>query len=270
VAQPPSAVISEDHSRGRLRHMPLFTHPCYYPNMETSPELDAFETLSRNRRAVRNFLPDPVPLELLDRLLDVARWAPSGYNLQPTHFVVVTDPQIRAQLRPACLNQRQVTDAPVIIVLAGDGNVMQNNFESCLAADRNLGAINEDYEKVLRSIVPLAFERGPMGLGWLWKSTLMPVAKLFRPIPDLPAVNQRFWATKQVMLVAMNLMLAASAAGLATLPMEGFDESRVKRVLKIPRTQVVPVIIAMGYPTPGQTLAKSRLPLEKFVHRDKW
>jgi nitroreductase len=238
--------------------------------METCLELEAFESLSRNRRAIRNFRPDPVPEDLLSRLLEIARWAPSGYNLQPTHFVVVTDEKIRARLRPACMNQRQITDAPVVVVLAGDGNVMQNNFESTLAADRTAGAVSAEYEKLLRSVVPLAFGRGPIGFGWLWKSTLIPMARIVRPIPGLPAVNRRFWATKQVMLVAMNLMLAASAAGLATLPMEGFDESRVRKVLKIPRSQVVPVIVAMGYPAPGPALIKSRLPLEKLVHRETW
>ncbi len=238
--------------------------------METSSDLEAFEQLSRNRRAVRNFRPDPVPEDLLNRLIDIARWAPSGYNLQPTHFVIVTDPKVRARLRPACMNQRQVTDAPVVLVLAGDGDVVRNNFDAALAADRTAGAVSAEYETLLRSVVPLAFSQGPLGLGWLWKSTLIPVARIFRPIPSLPAVNKRFWATKQVMLVAMNLMLAASAAGLATLPMEGFDESRVRRVLRIPRSQVVPVVIAMGYPLPGPALAKSRLPLDRLVHRETW
>ena len=63
-------------------------------------------------------------------------------------------------------------------------------------------------------------------------------------------MHKRFWLAKQVMLCAMNLMLAAEAAGLSTLPMEGFDEGRVRKVLGIPRTQVVPVIVAVGYALP--------------------
>jgi nitroreductase len=238
--------------------------------MTTIDALTDFERLAMSRRAVRNFLPDAVPDDLLKRLLETARWAPSGYNLQPTHFVVVTDPDIRARLRPACMNQRQVTDAPVVVALTGDAKVVRNNLEEFLAADRNAGAMNAEYEKLLRRVIPLAFGRGPMGLGWLWKSTLIPIVRVFKPIPGLPAVNPRFWAAKQVMLAAMNLMLAASAAGLASLPMEGFDESRVKRVLKIPRSHVVPVIVTMGYPVPGPAPVKSRLPLEKFVHRETW
>ena len=58
-------------------------------------DLESFETLVRSRRATRRFKRDPIPDGLLARVLDTARWAPSGYNLQPTHFVVVTDPALK-------------------------------------------------------------------------------------------------------------------------------------------------------------------------------
>lgn len=60
-----------------------------------------------------------------------------------------------------------------------------------------------------------------------------------------------FWATKQVMLSAMNFMLAAHAAGPATVPMEGFDEGRVGRLAYIPGHHVVPLIVPVGYAMPG-------------------
>lgn len=231
--------------------------------------LDDFERLARTRRATRHFRPDPLPPELLDRIVDAARWAPSGYNLQPTHFIVVTDPAVRRKLCPACMGQKQVNEAPAVVVLAGDKRAMHRNFDAVIEHDRNAGAIDERYEKVLRSIVPLAFSRGPMGVGWLWKATLLPVVRFFRPVPSLPAVHSRFWITKQVMLAAMNLMLAASAAGVASLPMEGFDEGRVRRVLRIPRSFVVPVVIALGY-SADEAGVKTRLPLERMIHRDGW
>ena len=71
------------------------------------------------------------------------------------------------------------------------------------------------------------------------------------------------------MLSAMTLMLAASAAGLATLPMEGFDERRVRRILGIPRSQIVPVVIAIGHAV-EKDLKRTRLPVERFVHRNVW
>jgi nitroreductase len=230
--------------------------------------LDEFELLAKSRRAIRNFKPDLVPTELLERLIEIARWAPSGYNLQPTHFVLVTDPAIKAALVPACMKQRQVAEAPAVIVITGDRRVMKNNFADVIATEKLAGCIDEKYEQVLRKFVPLAFGQGPAGLGWLAK-TAAPVLGVFAPMPSLPAVFQRYWLTKQTMLSAMMLMLAASAAGLATLPMEGFDERRVRRVLGIPRSQIVPVVIVIGYAV-EKDLKRTRLPVERFVHRNAW
>jgi nitroreductase len=228
-----------------------------------------FEALARSRRSVRNFRPDAVPADLLERLIDIARWSPSGYNLQPTHFVLVTDPAIKLKLVPACLKQRQVADAAAVVVITGDRRVMQNNFEDMMAMEKSLGSIDDRYERLLRKVIPLVFGQGPMGLGWLAKAAAAPLLGLFTPTPSIPAVFKRYWLTKQTMLCAMTLMLAASSAGLATLPMEGFDERRVRKILRIPRSQIVPVVIAIGYAA-DKDLKKSRLPLARVIHREGW
>lgn len=231
--------------------------------------LEEFERLVRSRRATRHFKPDPIPDDLLTRVLDAARWAPSGYNLQPTHFVVVTDAALRERLFPACMSQRQVREAPAVIVLTGDKRVADHHFTDVTRSDLEAGCVSDEYAALLRRVVPLAFGQGPAGLGWLWKAALLPGARLVRPIPSMPAVHKRFWVTKQVMLSAMVLMLAAGAAGLATVPMEGFDEGRVRRVLRIPRWHVIPVVIPIGYAADA-TLKKTRLPLDRILHRDGW
>src|SRR3990170_5329193 len=88
-----------------------------------------FDAMVRQRRAIRHFREDPVPDELIRRLLDCTRWAPSGYNLQPTHFVVVRDEAIKQRLYTVCMNQRQLLEAPVVVVFTGDRWVQENNFE---------------------------------------------------------------------------------------------------------------------------------------------
>ena len=51
--------------------------------------MDLYEAI-KGRRSVRRYKPDPVPRETLDRVLEMAIWAPSGMNRQNWHFVVVT------------------------------------------------------------------------------------------------------------------------------------------------------------------------------------
>src|SRR5439155_21103345 len=101
--------------------------------------LDDFESLVRRRRSVRNFKPDAILAPLLDRLIETARWAPSGYNLQPTHFVVVTDASMKARLRVACMDQRQEEEAPEVIVFVGDRRGVDHQFEEILAQERAAG-----------------------------------------------------------------------------------------------------------------------------------
>jgi nitroreductase len=231
--------------------------------------LDTFELLVKARRATRHFKSDPIPDGLLERLLEIAHWAPSGYNLQPTHFVVVTQPELKQELRRACMNQVQVTEAPATVVFTGDRRVLENHFEKVLQQELAAGSISAQYEQVLRKYVPLAFEQGPLGMSWLWKAVAPPFRRFSKPTPSLPAVQKRFWLSKQVMLSSMVFMLAATAAGLATAPMEGFDEVHVRRCLNIPRSHLVPLVIPVGYAVEG-ALVSTRLPVQELIHWNGW
>lgn len=55
----------------------------------------------RTRRTVRHFSTEPVPIELIDTAIAAAATAPSGANQQPWRFVVVSDPQIKREIRAA-------------------------------------------------------------------------------------------------------------------------------------------------------------------------
>lgn len=57
-----------------------------------------FFPLAHSQRAHRFLRPDPVPDELVERILDVATKAPSAQNAQPWEFVVVRDPEVRGQI----------------------------------------------------------------------------------------------------------------------------------------------------------------------------
>lgn len=60
-----------------------------------------YETLLeiiKNTRSIRRFKPDPIPDEYIDKILEAARWAPSGFNQQPWEFVVVRDAGLRKKI----------------------------------------------------------------------------------------------------------------------------------------------------------------------------
>lgn len=51
--------------------------------------------LVRNRRSTRQFKPDPLPKECINKIIEAARWAPSGYNMQPWEFIVIEEREIK-------------------------------------------------------------------------------------------------------------------------------------------------------------------------------
>lgn len=81
--------------------------------------MDLFDAI-RDRRSIRSFKPDPVPDELLEKVLDAGRWAPSAGNLQPWEFIVVKDKEVKKQLTRAALGQSFVFEAPVDIVVCAN------------------------------------------------------------------------------------------------------------------------------------------------------
>jgi nitroreductase len=54
--------------------------------------------LLKSRRSVRRFKPDPLPDDFIKKIIDAAKWAPSGFNMQPWEFVVVTEEKTRKQI----------------------------------------------------------------------------------------------------------------------------------------------------------------------------
>ncbi len=76
--------------------------------------MDFYDTI-RRRLSVRAYRPDPVPDDVLNRILEAGRLAPSAKNIQPWKFVVVKDAAVRQALVPACRNQQFVGQAPVVI-----------------------------------------------------------------------------------------------------------------------------------------------------------
>ena len=60
---------------------------------------DTFLEFVKTRRTIRAIKPDPIPDNIADRLIEAARWAPSGFNMQPWEFVIVKDPALRAGIK---------------------------------------------------------------------------------------------------------------------------------------------------------------------------
>ena len=80
--------------------------------------MDVFEAI-RTRRSVRSYAPKPIPQALLEKMQQALRLAPSACNIQPWHFVLVKDAQLRKEVAKAAGGQSWMADAPVTVVACG-------------------------------------------------------------------------------------------------------------------------------------------------------
>jgi nitroreductase len=62
-------------------------------------QYDELLDLAKSRRTIRVIKPDPVPDESIESALEVARWAPSGFNMQPAEFLVLKDEESRRAVK---------------------------------------------------------------------------------------------------------------------------------------------------------------------------
>jgi len=80
------------------RFIPLYDYHEYEVEEMRTRALAFYEQM-RARRTVRQFSPRPVPLEIIEQCIRAATTAPSGPNLQPWHFVVITERSLKHQIR---------------------------------------------------------------------------------------------------------------------------------------------------------------------------
>ena len=80
--------------------IPLTGYPDYPPEDMERRAQDFYQKLKR-RRTVRDFSDRPVPRQVIESCLAAAGTAPSGANMQPWHFVAVSDPEIKGRIRAA-------------------------------------------------------------------------------------------------------------------------------------------------------------------------
>jgi len=74
----------------------------------------------RSRRAIRRFKKEPVPPELIEKILEAARWAPSSADSQPWEFIVITDLETKKSISRSFNFGPFLNEAPLAIAVAVD------------------------------------------------------------------------------------------------------------------------------------------------------
>ncbi|MGV9786387.1 nitroreductase family protein [Streptomyces sp. NPDC003435] len=183
----------------------------------------------RARRSIRHYRPNPVPADLVHELVELALEAPSSFNLQARSVVIVSDEQGRKALTEATGGQPQPQEAPVMLVFVAESGAWREDRGDVWETAARLGAWSERFATAspedARQFHENLRERG----------------------------LEREYAVKDAMIAASFLMIAAEAAGLATSPMNGWDEAEVKRAIGVADRDDLHIALLMPLGHPAET-----------------
>ena len=164
-----------------------------------------------------------VPADKVARILESIRLTASSSGLQPYEVLVVTNPELLAQIRPNAWGQGQVTDCSHLLVFAA---------WDTYTAER----INTMFDRVNA-------ERGLRNEGWeAYRQTLL------KSYPQKDAETNFQHAARQVYIGLGTALIAAAEEEVDSTPMEGFDPAKVDEILKLRERGLRSVVLLpLGY-----------------------
>jgi nitroreductase len=205
-----------------------------YAQDEMIKRSQEFYTFLKRRRTVRDFSEKEVSLEVIENCIHTAGTAPSGANLQPWHFVVVSDPKIKERIRVAAEEEEKefyTNRAP----------------KEWLEALAHLGT--DEHKPFL--------ETAPYLIAIFSKS--------YEFLPDGKKVKQ-YYAQESTGIACGMLITAIHNAGLASLTHTPSPMSFLNEILGRPKNERPFLLLVVGYPAKGARVPNiKRKPLQDIV-----
>ena len=212
-------------------------------------EIDLYEAMS-TLRAVRKHRPDPIPDDVLERVLQAATWAPTGGNLQPWRMIVVKDAEKRKALRDLYLPEWQRFAAGYDKRLEGLPEEQRAKQKRILDAG-NLLADN--------------FHLSPVTVVFCFNPKLMAITDAELDRPSVVGGGSVYPSVQ-------NLLLACRAEGLGCTitTLLCYREAEVKELLDIPADWYTCAAVPLGYPIGKGHGPITRRPLGDMAYLDSW
>jgi len=176
------------------------------------------------RYATKKMTPhQTVPAEKLDIILEAIRLSASSSGLQPYQVLVITNHELKKQIRPVAWDQSQVTDCSHLLVFAAWDNYTEERINSMF------DLVNE--------------QRGFKNEGWEAYRQ-----KLLGYYPQRPAQENFEHAARQAYIGLGSALLAAAEQKVDATPMEGFEPEKVDVILNLAELGLKSVLLLpLGY-----------------------
>jgi nitroreductase len=232
-----------------------------------------FQEIVNYRRSNRVFDANtPVPEEVMQKSLERAVLSPNSSNMQLWEFYWIKSDEELKTFIPLCLNQQAAKTAQQMVVFVTRKDKWRQRAKWNL--DKIKGTIEGEPNKLQKGgmdyyskVMPLLYMNDGFGIMSTIRRSISFFAGLRKPFFRTGGVaNQRIMVHKSCALAAQTFMLSIAAEGFHSCPMEGFDEKRVKRALKLPRGAEINMIISVGKGTEeGIWGPRFRVPNEEVI-----
>lgn len=193
-----------------------------YPLGEMQARAKTFREEMQRRRTIRTFSTRPVPREIIEECLRTAGTAPNGANMQPWHFIVVSDPDVKKQIREAAEDE-------------------ERKFYSSRASEEWLEALTPlgtDWHKPFLEDAPY----------------LIVIFGLSNTILSNGEKRKNYYVTESVGIATGMLVTALHHAGLASLTHTPSPMAFLNKILKRPANERPFLVLVVGYPAEGTTV----------------
>lgn len=186
--------------------------PYLQHNLEEDVDtIEAIEKRRATKKFDRNFT---IPDSHVNELMQLATKSPTAFNIQHWRFVIVNDPQLREEIRTLTWMQPQITDASLLIIICAD-----------------LQAWRKEPERYWRN-APLEVREA--------------ILEAIKAYYDGKEDVQRNEAMRSCGIAAQTLMLAATAFGYESCPMDLSDFNEVGKLINLPDDHVISMFVAIG------------------------
>jgi FMN reductase (NADPH) len=207
-------------------------------------EIDKFIELLKSRRSIRAYKPDPIPDEYIQKIIEAARWAPSGGNSQPWEFIVIKKKEVKDRIADlfiksiGSLREAELTREKEMRIPALAGEMMESGFKNAPVLILLCGdpRVNEAFPLVV-----------------------------FQKLGHEVFISNLASAFLCMQLAAKSLGLGSqwvSAAG-------NFMEDDLKGLLNIPKGIKIYDMMAVGYPA-YQLGPRSPRKIDEMTHYDQY
>lgn len=169
--------------------------------------------------------------------------SPSAYGLQPWQFFAVTDPALKAALRPHSWDQPQVTDCSHHVVFAIRNQIDEAFVDKFIARVAHVRGVTPEALGFYKDMIAADLLNGPR------------------------SKHVREWAARQAYIALGQFMVSAAMLGVDTCPMEGLDPAKYDEILGLPAKGFSAVVAcAAGYRAADDKYAG--LPKVRFPKKD--